>query len=92
MGKEEELEKLIEKAKEKVEKDYDPHGLCKRQWLEATPPNSYRSKEYKVTVFVLEGSPPKGYIIVDYCYGIVKAFTVRLQPLYTYKVENKGCI
>ena len=92
MNEKKTVEELIEKAKRKAEKAYDPQEKHKREWLEAEPPHSYRSKGYKVKVFVLEGSPPKGYILADYCYGIVKAFGVRMHPLYTYTIENAPCI
>ena len=83
----EEVEILVRKAKKRVE-GRTSEG---RKWLEASPENSYDSEDYKVKVFVLEGSPPKGYVLADYCYGIVKAFGIRMQPLHTYRVGGRSC-
>jgi hypothetical protein len=84
-----EILNLIEHAKHRVEQEF---GGVKRDWLEAEPRHSYSSGGYKVKVFVLEGSPPKGYILVDFCWGIVKAFGVRMRLLHTYTVKDSLCI
>jgi hypothetical protein len=55
------MEELIEKAKRKVE--YQVSG---KEWVEATPSNSYNDNRYKVTIYVSVGSPPKGYIIASW--------------------------
>ena len=63
----------LEKAKKIVERWYgDKPGA--REWLVASPPDSYSDPQYRVTTLVLRGSPPKGYILVDYHYGIIKLF------------------
>ena len=84
-----EVELLIEKAKRRVELTY---GGVKRKWLVAKPENSYDSNMYSVKLLVLEGSPPKGYILADYCYGIVKGFGVRMEPIHTWRTPKNECI
>jgi hypothetical protein len=80
------MENTIIKAQEKVLRAYGENSQTTvREWLEATPANSYEDSGYKVSLFVLSGSPPKGYVIADYSSGLVKAFGVRMKPLYTYK-------
>jgi hypothetical protein len=61
------LEDLIEKAKLRVLRAYD-HNIppMQRKWLIASPPDSYQCSDYRTTLMVLEGSPCKGYLIVDY--------------------------
>ena len=85
--KEEDMERVIEKAKLCVEKDY---GGSKRKWFEAEPPYSYSDPRYKVKLFIYEGSPPKGYIIADYSLGIVKALGLFMKPLYTWTLQLGG--
>ena len=76
----------IKKAKDHVLRAYGENAKTTvREWLECSPAPSYNNPEYKVSLFVLSGSPPKGYVIADYQSGLVKAFGVRLKPLYTYK-------
>ena len=72
---------FIEKAKKLVERG----EKVEREWLEAEPPNSYSSSDYRVRLFVLEGSPPKGYVLADYASGVVRAFGLSLRALYTYR-------
>lgn len=83
------METTIEKAKTKVIRACGGN-LSVRNWLEATPDNSYDDPEYQVTLFVLSGSPPKGYVLADYNSGIVKAFGLRMKPLYTYHAYRRG--
>ena len=80
------MEQLIERAKRLVEHWYN----CRqgeRPWLEAEPPYSYDNPEYKVKLLVLEGSPPKGYILVDYSYRMVKLFGVRFFKSKTLRLD-----
>ena len=67
-------EEAIQRAKQKVEESYDAPKSPERNWLEASPPDSYGSPRYRVTIFVREGSPPKGFVIADYGHGVVMAF------------------
>lgn len=80
------MEKLIEGAKQLVEKWCGCH-LGDRQWLEAEPPCSYGNRSYRVRLFVLEGSPPKGYILADYVNRIVKVFGVSFRSTKTLRIE-----
>ena len=87
MNEKEEVEKIIEKAKLRVENSY--RG-SKRKWFEAELPYSYSDPKYKVKLFVYEGSPPKGYVIADYSLGIIKAFGLFMKPLYTWTLQLGG--
>ena len=82
------MEKAIKKAKKYSEQNGGNEG---RRWLEATPEYSYNDDRYMVKIFVLEGSPPKGYIVADYFYGIVKVLRmVDLTIIRTYKAYETG--
>ena len=82
------MEKAIEKAKERVCKAYDGREYSRqRKWLEATPEDSYDDDSYIVKVFVLAGSPPKGYILADYANKIVRPFGLFMKPLKVINVD-----
>ena len=78
------VEEAIRRAKQKCEENYDPQPNSfsflflgpppERNWLEASPPDSNQRSEYRVTIYVREGSPPKGMVIADYGHGVVMAF------------------
>lgn len=74
------MENEIGKAKKLLEVGI---GAESPRWLEASPENSLGKEEHMVKIFVLEGSPPKGYILADYTYGIVK--TIRKSDFRTIK-------
>lgn len=60
-------------------------------WLEATPEHSFGKEEYMVRIIVLEGSPPKGYILADYTHGLVKTLRgIDLRTIKTYRAYKKG--
>jgi len=92
MVKLEEAKKAMEIEISRAKKllTYGP-GIESPRWLEATPEHSFGKEEHMVRIFVLEGSPPKGYILADYTYGIVKIFRATdLRTLKTYKAYAKG--
>ncbi len=78
------VEEAIRIAKQKCEEDYDPQPNSlsfrvlgppvERKWIEASPPDSNQSSDYRITIYVREGSPPKGIVIADYGHGVVMAF------------------
>ncbi|MCK9616157.1 MAG: hypothetical protein M0R48_11815 [Candidatus Omnitrophica bacterium] len=72
----------IEKAKRKVEQAYHTEP-GQRAWLESSPLDSYEDESYRVKLFVLEGSPCKGYVLADYGRMIVKpmALAKRLREI-----------
>jgi hypothetical protein len=88
----EEAKKLMENEINRAKKLLTfGHGIDAPRWLEATPENSLGKEEHMVKIIVLEGSPPKGYILADYTYGIVKAFrTSDLRTLKTFRAYEKG--
>lgn len=45
---------------------YDRAETGKRRWLVGHPPDSYGSKAYRTELHVLEGSPPKGFVVVNH--------------------------
>jgi hypothetical protein len=53
----------ILRARAAVEKKYGTNP-GDRKWLVGVAPDSYSDKSYRTEVHVLEGSPPKGYVIV----------------------------
>jgi len=77
----EELKEIIEKAKRKVEVSY---GGIKRQWLK-TKIDSYENPLNRIELYVYEGSPTKGYIVVNYERGLVHTFNAWGEKIYTYK-------
>jgi len=67
------LTTLIERAKEKVMRSYG-HSVGRR-WLN-TYCDSYEDSSYRVEIFVLEGSPVKGVVLVDHGRNVVMGFDV----------------
>lgn len=76
---------LIEKAKAKCEENQA--GNHKRAWLESTPPDSYQDPQYRVRLFVLQGSSPKGYVLSTPNW--IKAFSCWGDLYRTYSVEHE---
>jgi hypothetical protein len=55
--------KAIEVAKSKIQgTSVDMH---RREWFTSHPPDSYSSPDQHVILMVLEGSPPRGFILVN---------------------------
>jgi hypothetical protein len=77
------MDELIKKAKDCVEKRWP--GVEERPWLEAEPPDSYKDPFWRVRLFVLQGSPPKGFVLANYGTHTVKAFNSEMKHLYTFK-------
>ncbi len=77
------MEETVAKAKRCVERAYRERTV--RKWLSASPPPSYEDESYAVSLYVYEGSPPKGYVIVDYGYHTVKAFGPGWRHLHTWQ-------
>ena len=76
------IEGMIKTAKAKVLNDYG----CQegdRDWLEANV-DSYDQPEHRIRLIVLEGSPAKGFIIVNYGLGEVQAFNCAGKALKRY--------
>ncbi len=56
-------DEAIAKAHVSAEKSY--HSTSgERRWLIGTVPDSYDNPKYRSELHVLEGSPPKGYVLV----------------------------
>jgi hypothetical protein len=88
----EEAKKLMENKIDRAKKllTVGP-GIDAPRWLEATPEHSFGKEEHMVRIFVLEGSPPKGYILADYTYGLVKTFRgMDLRTIKTFNAYEKG--
>lgn len=75
--KDDEFEKLILKAQRRLWRDG-------RNWL-VTNLQCYDDSAYEVRLYVLEGSPPRGYILADRNSGIVKCWDSDMTNQYTYK-------
>jgi hypothetical protein len=67
------IEDLIERAKEDVVCAVGEGGSRQRRWLEANV-DSYNSSTFRIKVLVLEGSEPRGWVIVNYYLKFVQAF------------------
>lgn len=67
------IEDCIALAKNHVRKSFAGDLDGNRRWLQAEPPHSYGDEQYRVCLWVLEGSPAKGYVLVDYGTGAVAA-------------------
>lgn len=89
----------LEEAKKSMENEINRakrlltvgHSIENVRWLEAAPENSFGKEEHMVRIFVLEGSPPKGYIFADYTYGLIK--TIRgtdLRTIKTFRAYKRG--
>ena len=75
---------LIEEAKLKVIKSYEGKDSTRREWLESHC-DSYENPKYRLALLVLEGSPAKGAIIINYGRGTVKAFDHFFNLLKTFR-------
>ena len=56
-------QEAIRQARELVEQDYGCNPRDRR-WLVGVAPHSYDRKEYHTEINVLEGSSPKGYVLI----------------------------
>ena len=61
----------IEKAKGVIEKHCVDGN--KREWLDANV-DSYNAPRNRIQLLVLQGSPPRGRVIVNYSAGIIQGF------------------
>lgn len=100
------LEKLIAQAKSWLETVVAARGTWaggipsdERRWVDTAPSHSYNQSKFMVMISVLEGSPPMGYVVVDYFRGRVEAFVGGFFPSRTlycrcghcgYKVEERN--
>lgn len=66
------IDKLIEKAKNKVIQAYEHKENTQRKWLTAYV-DSYSDKDYRIEILVLEGSPAKGVVLINYGRNFVLA-------------------
>lgn len=63
----------INRLQEYVDRYWHSHlgfkasGLEKRKWLKAVPKDSYGSEQYRVELWILEGSPVKQIVIINHC-------------------------
>lgn len=80
------FEELVQKAKDTVVKNYGSSGIG-REWLSASPIDSYKNEDYRTTIHVLEGSPPKGYVIELRGLYEVKAYSCAWTHLHTWRLD-----
>lgn len=85
------MEENIRKAKEKVITTYEHSKVTWRKWLEASL-DSYRTADHRITIFALEGSPVKGYVIANFGTEKVIAFGNDDKKLKTYHVYEHGVL
>jgi len=90
--REEQIEKLIDKAKKQVINWYNPKTT--RRWIEISSdsiilPIPRITEAQNITkMFVLEGGEPKGIVIVNYFMGIVIAFDSYMRRNKVYQLPN----
>jgi hypothetical protein len=72
----------IEKAKAVVAKDCVDGN--KREWLQCNV-DSYDSPANRIQLLVLKGSPPRGWVIVNYPEGVIQGFDGVGRKLFTRK-------
>lgn len=83
-----EFEELIEKAKLRVMRAYDPYDPpTPRKWLTANL-DSYGDSAFRVSIMVLEGSPAKGYVIADYGRATVQAVDAWGKRLHRWRTKS----
>lgn len=62
----------------------------KREWLKATPKDSYGNKDYRVELWVLEGSPAKQIVIINHAMNQIYCFNSmlgkELRIIYGYNI------
>ena len=76
------IEVLIERAKKRVWNAYDRRmPKTSREWLES----HIDYWGYRIQIFMLTGSPPKGIVLVNYSRGHVLAFNAWDKKIYTYQ-------
>lgn len=87
------MENTINRAKNSLEGDIKLYGEKGRhRWLEASL-ICKDDESYTVKLFVLEGTPPEGYILADYNSGIVKVLSGSgegVMSIKTFKVYKFG--
>jgi len=78
-------------AKNRLEKKYS-NQENDFNWLETKPLYPHKDDAFMIRLFVMEGKPPKGYILVDYSSGIIEAFSENLKPEFRYDAMNMEII
>ncbi|MCK4798254.1 MAG: hypothetical protein KAT05_12810 [Spirochaetes bacterium] len=76
------MSEAIKNAKIRLEKKHIKEDIDLK-WLETTPLYPCEDDVFMVRLFLLEGKPPKGYILADYSSGIVRGFGENLKSLFT---------
>jgi len=79
------INELIERAKIAVIKKDCGATTTIRRWLESWGPDSYDDKNYRIKLFVLEGSPARGYVIANYYTNSAIAFDGFDKKIKTFK-------
>jgi hypothetical protein len=79
-------EEALADAKDTLEFLY---GGIKRSWLEAHPTDSYNNPNYRVAVYALEGSPPKGVILLNRSLGFLAGYEVMGKVVLKYHFPIK---
>ena len=77
---------LIDKAKRFIISRVEDGD--ERKWLSANV-DSYETSTQRITLFVLEGSPPRGYVIANYSTLTVKAFSIQDKTLRTWNLGDE---
>ena len=83
---------IVKKAKIKVLISYGGNlkDNTTRKWIESHS-DSYNDSCYRVQLLVYEGSPAKGYVIINYGVGFVTCFDASGKQLYTWKINRPEC-
>lgn len=90
-GTQEEFEILIERAKKMImaKTGYGVNEDAGRRWVRARAKHDgWLDGSEDVELIMFEGSPAKGYIIVNYGTRNVRAFGQRDKPLYKWNLDS----
>ena len=78
------MDELIQAAKSYVEEAYRPVA---GEWLRSELTVTARGKSHLVELFVLEGSPPGGYVLASHGAGVVVAIEKNFNRYQSFVLE-----
>jgi hypothetical protein len=80
------MDNLVDKAKLAVFRAYNEDPRSGREWIETDVDNTGKMDAgYKLKLYTLAGSPPKGYILVSYYHGYALAIDAWFGKIHLYK-------
>jgi|HubBroStandDraft_1064217.scaffolds.fasta_scaffold07015_3 hypothetical protein len=71
----------IAKARARVERSIEPRQC---NWLAGAPPDSYGCADYRCELQVLEGSPPRGFVLLTNHAAVAISMNYRMLDCWLY--------